>query len=288
MKKGGYLFPFAKIFGGFLLVIFGLLFVLVLFGNVFVIDDAGYAGVIYDPLAGGVQQNVLNEGFYLFFPWQSVTHYDVRTQSYNMHTGGDDVSLSVLTTEGLTVTIDLSVIYHIEKQKAPEIHQTVGIYYAEVLLKPIVRSTTRDLVALYSAEDLYTTEKRAVLQSSLTKRIKEKLQERGIQIEDVLIRDIELPVQIQNAIQSKVAAEQDAQRMEFVLQKEEKEADRKVIEANGITESQRIIADSLTDSYLTWYWIQNLKEHESVIYVPVGNNGLPLFKDIDTTDSPVE
>jgi regulator of protease activity HflC (stomatin/prohibitin superfamily) len=272
-----------KLIGGMFVVLIVLFVLLLILGNIFVVIEAGYVGVIYDPLAGGVQARTMGEGFYVMMPWQTVTHYNLRTMSYNMHPGGDDIGLNVITAEGLTVKLDLSVLYHVESDQAPELYKNVGTDYAEVLIKPVARATARDLVATYNAEDLYTTNKRVILQASLTNNIKGKLEGRGIIVEDVLIRDIILPDQIQTAIETKLTAEQDAKRMEFVLQKEQSEAERKVIEAKGISESQTIIANSLTDSYLTWYWIQNLKDQKSVIYVPIQNNGLPLFKNVDQT-----
>ncbi|MFH2105759.1 MAG: prohibitin family protein [Candidatus Micrarchaeota archaeon] len=270
-----------KLIGGMFVALVVLFVLLLILGNIFVVIEAGNMGVIYDPFAGGVQAKTLGEGFYVMMPWQTVTHYNLRTMSYNMHRGGDDIGLDVITAEGLTVKLDLSVLYHVESNDAPSLYKSVGTDYANVLIKPVARATARDLVATYNAEDLYTTDKRVVLQSSLTSNIKAKLIDRGIVIEDVLIRDIVLPDQIQTAIETKLTAEQDAKRMQFVLQKEQSEAERKVIEARGISESQTIIANSLTDSYLTWYWIQNLKDQKSVIYVPIQNNGLPLFKNVD-------
>lgn len=242
---------------------------------------AGYVGVVYDPFAGGVQSTELSEGFHLIFPWQEITQYSLRTMTYNMHTGGDDVAVYALTNEGLEVVIDVSVVYHAQAGKVWEIHKTVGEYYSDILIKPKTRAIIRDRIAYYKAEDLYTTEKRVALQAAITKSIQEELEPRGIVVESILIRDIVLPVTIKNAIEAKLGAEQDAKKMEFVLQKEQKEAERKVVEAGGIFQSNKIIAESLTTNYLTWYWIQSLKEQNSVIYVPINENGLPVFKNVD-------
>ncbi|MBS3067062.1 prohibitin family protein, partial [Candidatus Micrarchaeota archaeon] len=205
----------------------------------------------------------------------------IRSQAFNMHKGGDDVAVSVLTAEGLDVNVDVSVIYHLERGKSAEIHRNVGELYSDVLIKPVSRATVRDLVSTYRSEDLYTTEKRVTLQTTLTEKIRERLEPRGIEIENVLIRDIELPIQVKSSIESKITAEQDAKRMEFVLQKEQKEAERKIVEAGGVAESQKIISASLDDKLLTWFWIKSLEKQNSVIYVPIGESGLPLFKDID-------
>jgi regulator of protease activity HflC (stomatin/prohibitin superfamily) len=265
---------------GFVMTGVGLFF---LFMLTIVTVPAGHVGVVYDPFAGGVQEYQLAEGFHVIAPWQEITQYSLRTMTYNMHEGGDDIPIYALTSEGLEVLVDVSIVYHIKPDKAWEIHKTIGENYAEVLIKPIARATVRDLIAFYKAEDLYTTEKRVILQTAITKKIQEQLEPRGIVVEAVLVRDINLPKGIKEAIEAKLQAEQDAKRMEFVLQKEQKEAERKVIEAKGIAESNKIIADSLTQNYLTWYWIQSLKDQNSVIYVPIGENGLPIFKNVDET-----
>ncbi len=268
---------------GFILLIAGAgLF----FSATFITVPAGNIGVLYDPFGGGVQGKELSEGFHIIPPWQDVTMYSIRSQTFNMHKGGDDDSVSVLTAEGLDVAIDVSVIYHIKRDEAPSLHRNVGEEYQEVLIKPVSRATVRDLVSTYRSEDLYTTDKRVTLQNTLTERIREKLEPRGIEIENVLVRDIELPLQVKDSIETKITAEQDAKRMEFVLQKENKEAERKVVEAKGVAESQRIISESLSDKFLTWFWINSLEKQNSVIYVPIGESGMPIFKNVDSVNLP--
>lgn len=247
--------------------------------------QAGQLGVVYDPFAGGVQSRTVGEGFHLIMPWQSVSEYSMRTQTFNMHQNGDDIAVSVLTGEGLEVTVDLSVIYHLDPTKLSEMHRNVGEEYREILIKPVSRATARDLISTYRSEDLYTTEKRVALQGLLTSKIKSKLEERGISVESVLIRDIQLPMQVKSAIELKITAEQDAKRMEFILQKENKEAERKIVEAQGVSESQKIISESLNERFLTWFWISSLEKQNSVIYVPISENGLPIFKNVDQTST---
>lgn len=261
----------------------GMVFValLIILFAVTVTIPAGYRAVVYDPFRGGVLPNTLGEGFHILMPWQYVSEYSIRTQTFNMHQNGDDVAVSVLTGEGLDVSVDLSVIYHLNPEKLSEMHRNVGEEYREVLIKPVSRAIARDIISTYRSEDLYTTEKRVALQGLLTSKIQTKLSERGIEVESVLIRDIELPSEVKIAIESKITAEQDAKRMEFVLQKEGKEAQRKIVEAQGVSESQKIISESLNERFLTWFWISTLEKQNSVIYVPIGQNGLPLFKNVD-------
>ncbi len=265
------------VFGGILFMIGAI----TLIATIVQFVPAGHSGVIYDPFAGGVQTYELGEGLQLVPPWQEVIMFSMRTQSYDMHTGGDDIAIPALTAEGLTVTVDLSILYHVERGSAPSIYQEIGQNYREIVLKPIVRSTVRDLVSKYEAGDLYTEEKRVLLQQKLLFDVGKKLEDKGIIIETALIRDIVLPAKIMDAIEDKLEAQQQAIMMEFVIDKEDKEADRKIIEAGGIAQSNEIISNSLTDGYLTWYWIQSLEEHESVIYVPVGESGLPIFKGVE-------
>jgi len=261
-----------------------ILALLVVFFAPYVIVPVGHVGVVFDPFNKGVQSWEMHEGFNLKMPWQQITIYSLRTQTYEMHAGGDDVAIHSLTSEGLGVVVDLTVLYHIDKQNAWRIHKNIGPTYAEIVIKPIVRATMRDLIAHYRAEDLYNTQKRTEFQSKVTQSVKTELAKKNIYIESILVRHIQLPPQLLSSIENKLTAEQDSERMKFVLQKETQEAERKVIEAKGISESNAIIANSLTPSYLTWYWIQSLKEQRSIIYVPVGNNGMPLFKDVDKTE----
>lgn len=267
----------ARLIGGIIFVVGAI----TLLAAMIIIIPAGHVGVIYDPFAGGVQDGELSEGLTLVPPWQEVILYSMRTQSYNLHYGGDDIAVSALTAEGLTVSVDLTVLYHVQPGQASSIYQNIGKYYQEIVLKPIVRASVRDLISKYKAEDLYTEAKRVLIQNKLTSDVAEKLAEKGIEVESILIRDIVLPDKIMNAIEAKLESQQQAIMMEFVLEKEEQEAQRKIIEAQGIADSNEIISNSLTDSYLTWYWIQSLQQHESVIYVPVGDEGLPLFKEVD-------
>jgi len=234
---------------------------------------AVYVGVTYS-LVGGVQEGFIGEGINLKTPWESIALYTVRTQERKE-------SASVPSSEGLIVTLDTSILYRLHPDMASNVHRTIGPMYDDIVVAPQARSITRGMTAEYEAKALYTSE-REVLASRIYEQLKPVLEDRGIILEKVLLRDIQLPTKIKDAIENKLDAEQQAERMEFVLQKEEQEKQRRIIEAEGIAEANRIIANSLTKEYLTWYWIENLKNHNSVLYVPVGEGGMPLFKDIDT------
>jgi len=258
-----------KIFGIIGVLLVALVF---LFGFCIVTIPAGHVGVQYSWF-GGVQDDEFGEGWHLKAPWVSVTMYSVRTieKTEAMH---------ALSNEGLSVNMDATILYHIVPGKAYEIHKGIGTDYEDVVIMPQFRSVVREIVAEYQAIDIYT-EKRAVLENDVFEKISKRLKEKNIVVESVLFRNVELPQQLKNSIEEKKKAEQDSLRMEYILEKEKKEAERKRIEAQGISDANKIIANSLTQQYLTWYWITNLDKYNSVIYVPIGGNGMPVFKDID-------
>ena len=190
---------------------------------------------------------------------------------------GDD-SIAALTKEGLKVNLDITVLYHLEKNQAAKIYQNVGSDFEEKIIRSSIRSSIREVVAQYTAEALYS-EKRKESADNLLALLKQKIEPRGILIEDVLLRDVTLPAKLSDAIEEKLKADQEAQRFDFVLQKEVKEAERKRIEAAGQRDAQKIINESLTEQYLQYLYIRELKDRAGTIYVPVSpENGLPLFK----------
>lgn len=255
----------------FLIFIFIVAFCLVMI-------PAGHVGVKYSWF-GGVQDDEFGEGWHLKPPWISVTKYTVRTiqKTEPMH---------ALSNEGLSVNMDATILYHIVPDKANEIHKGINPPYEETVVMTQFRSVVREIVAEYQAIDIYT-EKRAVLEQRVFDEISKRLKEKNIIVESILFRNVELPPQLKISIEEKKKAEQDALRMEYVLEKEKLEAERKRVEAQGIADANEIIADSLTDEYLTWYWITNLDKHNSVIYVPIGEMGMPMFKNIDNTRTDV-
>ncbi len=259
-----------KIIGIVAILFFVLIFT---FGFLVVTIPAGHVGVQYSWL-GGVQDEEFKEGLHLKAPWISVTTYSVRTieKTDTMH---------ALSNEGLSINIDATLLYHIVPDKANEIHKNIGPDYEYVVVTTQFRSVVREVIADYQAIDIYS-EKRAVLENRVFEEISKRMKEKNIVVESVLFKNVELPEQLKNSIEEKKKAEQDSLRMEYILEKEKKEADRKRIEAQGISDANKIIANSLTSQYLTWYWISNLDKHNSVIYVPIGDNGMPMFKNVDS------
>ena len=187
-------------------------------------------------------------------------------------------AISALTKEGLQVDLDITVLYHLDEEKASDVFKNVGLNYIEKIIRPSIRSGIREVVANYEAKDIYS-EKREEATMQIRDRLKTDIDPRGIIIEDVLLRNVNLPDKLAGAIQEKLTAEQEAQRYDFVLEREEKEAQRKIIEAEGQRDAQTIINQSLTPRYLEYLYIRELKDREGTIYVPIdANNGLPLFR----------
>lgn len=238
-----------------------LLFVAALLQAVVQINP-GQVGV--KTLFGDVQDGTLNSGLHLVNPLVEVKEFDIKTQNYTMSgildegaKGGDD-AIRALSADGLEVTIDLTVLYKIIPTQAPNIYRELGIGYRDLIVRPIARTRIRDLAANYEAVSLYSS-KREEFQSKIFEAISADFESRGLVLEQLLVRNITLPQSVKEAIESKINAEQEAQKMEFVLQKEKQEAERKREEARGIADYQKIITSTLTDRQLKYEAIQAQK-----------------------------
>ena len=224
--------------------------------------DAGEIGV--QSLFGKVQDEVLTSGLNFVNPLMDVKEIDVRTQNYTMsgvHNEGDvtgDDAIRVLTADGLEVVIDLTVLYRVEASQAPKIVKEIGYDFKNVVVRPITRTKIRDNAVYYTAVDLYSV-KRDEFQSRIFKTIEANLKTRGMVLEQLLVRNITLPVSVKGSIEEKIKAEQEAQKMQYVLQKEKQEAERKRVEAQGIADYQRIISQGLGDKQLQYEQIQVMK-----------------------------
>lgn len=234
-----------------------------LFTSCFVQIQPGEVGV--QTLFGKIQNGALTEGLNFINPMVEVRRFDVRTLNYTMsgvHDEGDqmgDDAIRVLSADGLEVTIDLTILFRVTPDKAPEILRTIGEGYKDVIVRPLTRTKIRDFAAYYDAVSLYST-KRDEFQSRLFKAIEAEFSMRGLVLEQVLIRNINLPASVKEAIESKINAEQESQKMRFVLDKEKQEADRKRVEAQGIADYQHILTSSLTDKLLQYEQIKAQKE----------------------------
>jgi regulator of protease activity HflC (stomatin/prohibitin superfamily) len=221
----------------------------------FKIIDPGKVGV--QTLFGQVQGDVLESGLHIIDPLVDVTTFSVQTENYTMsakssegQVEGDD-AIRVLSSDGLEVTIDLSVLYRVTPSKAPFIYQNIGEDYVDKIVRPVTRTAIRDNAVNYQAVDLYST-KREEFQFKINKTISDNFAKNGLEVQQILVRNITLPATVRASIESKIQAEQDAQKMQFVLQKERQEADRKRVEAQGIADYQKIISTGLTDKQLQY------------------------------------
>ncbi len=225
--------------------------------------DAGEVGV--QSLYGNVQPDILESGLHVINPLMDVTEFDIQTQNYTMSAihgegaqEGDD-AIRVLSNDGLEVVIDLTVLYRVSPTESPKIYKQIGVNYIDKIVRPVTRTRIRDNAVYYDAVALYST-KRNEFQQRIYKSIEEDFKKRGLVLEQLLIRNINLPASVKLSIESKINAEQDAQKMTFVLQKEKQEAERKRVEAQGIADYQRIIALGLTDKQLQYEQIKAQKE----------------------------
>ena len=225
--------------------------------------DAGKVGV--QSLYGSVAPDVLESGLHVINPLLDVTDFDIQTQNYTMSAihgegaqAGDD-AIRVLSNDGLEVVIDLTVLYRITPGDAPKIFKQIGVNYTDKIVRPVTRTRIRDNAVYYDAVALYST-KRNEFQQRIFKTIEADFKLRGLVLEQLLIRNINLPTSVKASIESKINAEQDAQKMTFVLQKEKQEAERKRVEAQGIADYQHIISMGLTDKQLQYESIKAQKE----------------------------
>jgi regulator of protease activity HflC (stomatin/prohibitin superfamily) len=254
--------PFSK-FTGLLRIIGFVLIALGIFSSMFKQIDAGKVGV--KSLYGSVDSDVLESGLHIINPLLDITEFDIQTQNYTMsaiHAEGaqeGDDAIRVLSNDGLEVVIDLTVLYRVVPTEAPVIFKKIGVDYTDKIVRPVTRTRIRDNAVYYDAVALYST-KRNEFQQRIFKSIETDFKNRGLVLEQLLIRNIDLPKSVKKSIESKINAEQDAQKMTFVLQKEKQEAERKRVEAQGIADYQRIISLGLTDKQLQYEQIKAQKE----------------------------
>ena len=231
--------------------------------SMFKVIDAGQVGV--KTLFGKVENDVLYSGLNVVNPLVEVTNFDTKTQNYTMSgihdegTKAGDDAIRVLSSDGLEVTIDLSVLFKVRATEAPRILKEIGNDYLDKIVRPISRTAIRDNAVYYEAVALYST-KRQEFQDKIFKTINESFTKRGLVLEQLLVRNITLPESVKKSIESKINAEQDAQKMTFVLQKERQEAERKRVEAQGIADYQRILSTGLSDKQLQYEAIKAQKE----------------------------
>jgi len=235
---------------------------------------AGNVGVVN--FFGTVYDNTLKSGINFVNPLANVVKMSVQTQELKE-------VMDVPSKEGLTVQLEASILYHLNPEKAADVYKTVGERYEPVIVEPQFRSVTRGVTAGYEAKALYTSE-REHLSLLILKEIRDATEARGVSVESVPLRRVGLPAGLTQSIESKLQAEQESQRMEFVLTKERQEADRKRIEAQGISDFQKIVVQGISDQLLRWKGIEATEKLASspnakVVVIGAGKDGLPLILD---------
>ncbi len=247
--------------------------------------DAGFIGV--KKLFGKIEPDVLSSGLNFANPMVDVIKMDTKTQNYTMSAvhdegqkDGDD-AIRILTSDGLEVTIDLTVLFKIDPKKAPNLLTETGDDYEYKIVRPITRTEIRNNAVYYEAVALYST-KRNEFQTKIFSAIEREFKKRGLILESLLIRNIELPASVKTVIEQKIQAEQEAQKMQFVLLKEKQEAERKRVEAQGIADYQSKLSSSLNSQLIQYEQIKAIKElaqSQNAKIVMMGNNSSPIIID---------
>jgi len=236
---------------------------------------AGHVGVV--DFFGIVSDKTLRAGINPVNPLAEVIKYSIQTQEHKE-------TMQVLSREGLTIGLEVSALYRLNADSAASVYRTVaGGDYETIILIPQFRSICRAVTASFQASALYSTE-RERLGSSIQEELAKTVAPRGVTIENTPIRNVALPLQLTEAIEQKQRADQESQRMEFILTKEKQEADRKRIEAKGIADFQTIVAAGISDQLLRWKGIEATEklassQNTKVIIVGAGKDGLPIILD---------
>ncbi|HEX2962781.1 MAG TPA: prohibitin family protein [Ignavibacteriales bacterium] len=240
--------------------------------QVFTVIPAGSVGVV--DFLGMVSDNTLKAGVNLVNPLANVVKFSVKTQEIKE-------SMTVPSKEGLTVQLEISVLYSLNPENASRVYKTLGENYAEIILEPQFRSVVRGVTSGYEAKALYTSQ-REELASRIEKELSKLVNRRGITVEAAPLRQIILPAGLTASIEEKLKAEQESQRMEFVLKKETQEAERKRIEAKGIADFQDIVSKGISTQLLKWKGIEATEklansQNSKVIVIGSGKEGLPVI-----------
>jgi prohibitin 1 len=192
--------------------------------------------------------------------------------------------------EGLIVHLEVSLISHLNPARAVELYKTIGLDYEAILVVPNLRSAVREVTSSFEAKALYSTE-RERMRRLITEQIIAAVEPRGIVVERVLMRDVALPARLQASIEEKLSAEQDAERMQFILVKERQEAERRRIEAEGIAKFQHIVTEGINENLLKWKGLEAIRElatssNAKIVIIGAGQDGLPVILGSDSFSSP--
>jgi regulator of protease activity HflC (stomatin/prohibitin superfamily) len=253
------------------LILAGLLGV-ILFFNCIARVPTGHVGVLtlFDKVTG----DIIGEGLHVVNPLVSVKKMSVRTQEQKE-------AASVPSNEGLIMSLDTTLLFRLDSNRAADVFQKIGPGYVNIVVEPNLRSAIRSVTATHSANALYSGGREEV-QEKIREILAKELGARGIVVENVLLRDVQLPPMLKASIEQKQQAEQESLRMSFILQKEKQEAERKKIEAQGVADFQRIVAQGISPQLLEWKGIEATEKlaHSSnskVVIIGAGKSGLPLI-----------
>jgi len=270
--------------------------VIVLLLSAVTIIPAGHVGV--QVLFGRVKPAALTEGIQIINPFVDVQTMSVRTETYTMsataaegQVRGDD-SIQALSSDGLLMPLDITIAFRLVGSDAPRVYRDIGADYVDKIIRPASRTAVREAIAGFTAQEAYSTRREALPQKMhdlLTARVKSLLEQResfrgatGFIVDQVMLRNIQLPDKVKNAIEAKLEAAQQAEQMQFVLDKERQEAERKRIEAKGVSDFQTIVSQSINANLLEWKGIEateNLSKSQNakIVIIGSGKNGLPVI-----------
>jgi regulator of protease activity HflC (stomatin/prohibitin superfamily) len=240
---------------------------------------SGHKGVFYSQFGGGTQfGQIYGEGFNWHLPWNKMIVYRTQIQERKE-------DLTVLSSDGASIRIQVSILYQPDATKLDSLQVNIGEGYYNDIVAPNIRGIARGVAGRYKPEEIYSTKREEVAKEILD-GLTSEVAKRWITIQNVLIRDVEIPAKISEAINFKLTADQEAQKMQFTIERERLEADRKRIEAQGIADFQTIVAAGITASYLKWKGIeatQKLAESPNSKIIMVGNSsgGMPVILSAD-------
>ncbi|WP_179351853.1 prohibitin family protein [Winogradskyella vidalii] len=257
-------------------ILIGVVLLIIVLAKSAVTLDSGHAGVLYETLNGGVVsgKTPLGPGFHIIAPWNRVIDYETRQQEV-------PEKMSVLSSNGLDIKLDASVLYQPDFNNLGKLHNEKGEDYLRRVLQPAIRSAARSVVGRYTPEQLYSS-KRDAIQEEIYEETKKLVEPQYIQLNDILIRDVTLPPTIKEAIERKLKQEQESLEYEFRLVTAQKEAEKVIIDAQGKADANRILSASLTDKILQDKGIEaTVKLSESpnskTIIIGSGESGLPII-----------
>lgn len=257
------------------LAIIGLIFVVLFGSSMFVTIEPGENGVLFKKFGGGLDKEmVYGQGFHVIAPWNTMHVYDVRLKD-------TFEKMEVLSKNGLSIKIDLSFRYQPVADSIGFLHDGIGKNFLESIIKPEIRSVTREVIGNYLPEELYST-KREAIEDEIYELTRENIEAKYIRLDAILIRDVTLPLTLQTAIEQKLKQEQESLEYEFKIDKARKEAERKEIEARGISEFQKIITRTITPQLLKWKGIEATQEiakspNAKVVVIGNGEGDLPII-----------